>query len=86
MLPVTIDKAGRVVIPKNVRDELHLEAGDSLQLDCDGREMTLRPVPASVPLRKERGVWVYYGNSLTSAETEKLIDDARRSRDQQAAG
>jgi AbrB family looped-hinge helix DNA binding protein len=30
--PVTLDKAGRVVLPKPVRDEMQLCAGDSLEL------------------------------------------------------
>lgn len=33
---MTIDKAGRVVIPKKIREELRLGAGDSLVLECEG--------------------------------------------------
>ena len=44
---VTLDKAGRVVIPKTLRDELHLEGGDTLELESEGDRMTLRPVRAA---------------------------------------
>jgi len=40
---VTLDKAGRVVIPKTLRDELHLEPGDTLELEAEGERVTLRP-------------------------------------------
>jgi AbrB family looped-hinge helix DNA binding protein len=30
---LTVDKAGRVVLPKPVRDELQLSPGDSLELE-----------------------------------------------------
>ncbi|HWQ70619.1 MAG TPA: AbrB/MazE/SpoVT family DNA-binding domain-containing protein [Patescibacteria group bacterium] len=33
---VTIDKAGRVVLPKTLRDELHLAPGDTLNLKVEG--------------------------------------------------
>jgi AbrB family looped-hinge helix DNA binding protein len=33
---LTLDKAGRVVIPKPLRDELNLEPGDALQLEAEG--------------------------------------------------
>ena len=39
-----IDKAGRVVIPKPLREELHLEPGDSLEMESAGEQITLRPV------------------------------------------
>jgi AbrB family looped-hinge helix DNA binding protein len=55
---VTIDKAGRVVIPKETRDELRLEAGDTLALESEGERVILRPVHGGTPLQKERGVWV----------------------------
>ena len=40
---VTIDKAGRIVIPKDIRDELRLGAGDTLTLESEGESVTLRP-------------------------------------------
>jgi AbrB family looped-hinge helix DNA binding protein len=41
---LTIDKAGRVVIPKALREELRLEPGDSLEMETSGESITLRPV------------------------------------------
>ena len=40
---VTVDKAGRMVLPKEVRDELQLAPGDTLDLASDGGLVTLRP-------------------------------------------
>ncbi len=78
---VNIDKAGRVIIPKAVRVELGLEAGDTLELDFEGEHVSLRPVRASTPLRKERGVWVFQpGGQLSAAEAGRMIEEARESR------
>ena len=49
---LTIDKAGRIVIPKPLREELHLEPGDDLELESAGEEITLRPVRGRDRLRK----------------------------------
>jgi AbrB family looped-hinge helix DNA binding protein len=79
---VTLDKAGRVVIPKTVRDELHLEAGDTLELEARGESVTLRPVRSSSPLRKERGVWVFgTGKRIPAAVTERVLSEIREQRD-----
>ena len=79
---VTIDKAGRVVIPKAVRDDLQLEPGDRLELETTGGHLTLRPLHLDSPLRKERGVWVFYGRGpLSQADANKLIVDVREQRD-----
>lgn len=75
---VTLDKAGRVVIPKPLRDELHLEPGDTLELESEGEHVTLRPVRSASPLRKERGVWVFRsGKKLSAAVTDKALRDIR---------
>lgn len=40
---VPIDKSGRLVLPKNVRDELAINPGDRLKISIHGNEVTLRP-------------------------------------------
>ena len=81
---VVIDKAGRVVIPKKVREELHLEAGDALELASERDAVILRPVRSTTPLQKEHGVWVFRrGKTLSSAVTDKVIQDLRDERNRQ---
>jgi len=80
---VTLDKAGRVVLPKMLRDELHLNPGDTLELTVEGEQMTLRPQRATSPLQKERGVWVFRsGEKLTAAETRETLNKIREHRSQ----
>jgi AbrB family looped-hinge helix DNA binding protein len=83
-ITLTIDKAGRVIIPKPLRDSLHLDAGDSLTLSRVGEEIILRPVHEKAQLRKERGVWVFQsGQSAKNSSIPEMIDHVRdeRSRD-----
>ena len=84
---VTIDKAGRVVLPKALRDKLRLAPGDSLDLMVEGEQVTLRPRRITPPLQKERGVWVFRtGEPLTAAETRETLCRIRESRQQRNAG
>jgi AbrB family looped-hinge helix DNA binding protein len=77
-----IDKAGRVVIPKPLREELHLEAGDSLEMESTGEQITLRPVRGSGPLTKEHGVWVFHaGQPLPASATDEMLQRIRAERD-----
>ncbi len=84
---ITIDSAGRVVIPKSLRDVLDLAPGDTLDLEANDQSITLRPARATVPLTKEKGVWVFRaGQPLDSSVTENLLDQIRTDRDQQSLG
>ena len=84
---LTIDKAGRVVIPKTLRDELRLEPGDSLTLESDGDLLMLRPVRSSSPLRKKRGIWVFHGDrKISAAETDQALETVRQERDRELRG
>jgi AbrB family looped-hinge helix DNA binding protein len=51
---VTIDSAGRVVLPKPLRKELDIGPGDLLELESVGERITLRPVRGGAPLAKEK--------------------------------
>ena len=75
----TIDKAGRVVIPKPLRERLRLSAGDTLLLDTEGERITLQPDRPRASLKKEYGIWVYQGEA-THASIAELIDREREKR------
>ena len=84
---VTLDRAGRVVIPKTLRDELRLSPGDTLDLTVKGDEVTLRPRRGATPLQKERGVWVFRtGKPITAAETDDMLRNIRGQRQRHNAG
>ena len=84
---VTLDRAGRVVLPKTLRDDLNLAAGDTLDLTVKGDEITLRPRRGVTPLQKERGVWVLRtGEPLTADEMEEALRDIRARRQRRNAG
>jgi AbrB family looped-hinge helix DNA binding protein len=79
---LTIDKTGRIVLPKRVRDRLQLAAGDELELECVGDQITLRPVRGTAQLRQKHGVWVCRGSEPLDATTvEGTIEQVRRERD-----
>ena len=83
---VTIDRAGRVVLPKTLRDQMNLSPGDTLDLTVKGDEVTLRPRRGATPLQKERGVWVFRtGKPLTADETEETLRNIRAQRHRQNA-
>jgi len=84
---LTIDKAGRIVLPKPLRDELRLEAGDTLEIESSGEEITLRPARGNAQLRKKHGVWVFRaGEPLTQAMVEKTARQVREEREAEILG
>lgn len=79
---LTVDKAGRVVLPKPVRDEMQLRAGDSLELESSEDRIVLRPRRGESGLRKKQGIWVFSTGEPISAEaTEEVLRQIRRERE-----
>jgi AbrB family looped-hinge helix DNA binding protein len=71
---LTIDKAGRIVLPKPVRDELQLSPGDSLEIESSEDRVVLRPVRGGGRIYKKQGVWVMHSGAPLSQEVvEKTI-------------
>jgi len=84
---VTMDKAGRIVLPKAIRDELHLSPGETLDLLVEGGQLMLRPKLNSPPLRKERGVWIFRsGARLSASQTRETLHQLREGRVRQGLG
>jgi AbrB family looped-hinge helix DNA binding protein len=79
---LTIDGAGRIVLPKPLRKELDIGPGDLLEMERVGERITLRPVRGGVPLAKEKGVWVFRaGRPLAASVTDDLLAEIREERD-----
>ena len=77
-----IDKAGRVVIPKSLRNELQMEPGDSLEMKSSGEQIIPRPLRGTGSLVKEHGVWVFHGGqSLSAFATDEMLHQIREERD-----
>ena len=49
---LTLDKAGRLVLPKLIRDRLHLRAGAKLRLEVVGEKLELTQEAAEVKIVK----------------------------------
>jgi len=87
VLRITLDKAGRVVLPKAVRDELELSPGDVLELESSDEQMTLRPLRGTAQLRRKHGVWVFRsGEPLSEATVRKTLREVRRERERRILG
>jgi AbrB family looped-hinge helix DNA binding protein len=82
MAVLTLDKAGRIVLPKPLRDELNLSPGDTLEVRSSGEQITLQPVRSTTALQKERGVWVFRtGEKLPSAVVSHTLRSVREERE-----
>jgi AbrB family looped-hinge helix DNA binding protein len=84
-IKLTLDNAGRVMIPKPLRQELRLGPGDTLELESEGEQITLRPMRPKALVKKERGVWVYQGEP-TEVSVTAVIDREREKRLRQLIG
>ncbi len=60
-METTLDKFGRVVIPKEIRDNLGLKPGEVLQIERIDDEVILRPLKEETPLHMKEGVLVFSG-------------------------
>ncbi len=56
-----IDKFGRIVIPKKIRDSLGLKPGSSFYIEENNREIRLKPVEGTPQLKNKNGWLVFTG-------------------------
>ena len=80
MTKLTLDRAGRVLIPMAVRRKLRLEPGDSLALESENELLTLKPIRPPVGLKKELGVWVFHSEQTSAFSAAKLVEQDRKKR------
>ncbi len=87
---VTIDKAGRLVVPKALRSALHLQPGDVLDVHRRGETLVLEPRHERGRLFKaEDGLWVFSsgtGLALTHEDVDQVLEQTRLERESRILG
>jgi AbrB family looped-hinge helix DNA binding protein len=81
---LTIDKAGRMVLPQGVRKQFGLRTGSALEMKVSAHAITLYPAESKPALTNEDGLYVHEGkpgDTLLDA-----IDSARDARDRAVWG
>ena len=73
-----VDRFGRVVLPKEVRDDLDLEAGCVLEVRETAEGVLLTPERPSDPFRTVRGVLVFDGKAEQELGDPVQADRERR--------
>lgn len=78
----TIDHAGRVVLPKSLRDALGLRGGQEIEVSLRDGGIQIEPVPVPMQLVKSRGVLVAEAGvpmpPLTDADVREALERVRR--------
>ena len=73
---VTLDKAGRLVLPKPMRDALHLSPGSNLEVEQREDSIILRQPRPDTELVKKNGMWVVkHSEPLTSSIPDLIAQD-----------
>lgn len=82
----TIDRAGRIVIPKSLRVQAALVPGTRLQIRLREGVVEIEPAPRTVDIRRRGSILVAesrdVGASLTAAEVRQTLETTRRRDDQ----
>ena len=63
-METTIDRFGRIVLPKKLRDNFNLAPGSQIHIEESGQEIILKPIHGEPSLRLKEGVLVFSGDPL----------------------
>ena len=78
----TIDKAGRIVVPKAMRDELGFNGGTDVEISLVDGHIEIEPVTSHIRLERKKGRFVAASDRempvLTAEEVRNLLERLRR--------
>jgi AbrB family looped-hinge helix DNA binding protein len=85
-MTLRIDKGGRVVLPKPVRDHMRLSPGSDLELEERADGILLRPVKRRASLVERDGLLVHRGEAPLGLDWNRLIENYREDRAKDLSG
>ncbi|MBI2336690.1 MAG: AbrB/MazE/SpoVT family DNA-binding domain-containing protein [Deltaproteobacteria bacterium] len=75
-----IDKAGRVVIPAEIRKEYALGAGSTLQVHKTKRGILLQPIQSKPKLENKSGFLIVTSKEKAPIDSDPILDNLREGR------
>ena len=82
-MTTTIDSAGRIVIPRDIRNAIGLKPGATVEISVDGGVVTIAPAPMRVKIVKRGRLHIM----VPEEELEPLTEDVVRAvRDELRSG
>ena len=79
-MTITIDGAGRIVVPKKLRDRYNLHAGSELALEPEVNGIRLTVVGMDPALVRERGILVHSGYTTVDVDVAAVLNSRRENR------
>ncbi len=73
----TLDKFGRVIIPKRFREQLGINSKSTLNISEDGKRIVIELVQEKKPVVDRNGILVFTGN-LENKKSDLIKSDRNR--------
>ena len=75
-----IDKSGRIVVPKQLREQFGIKAEAELEITPQAGGIFVRVANQDSALIKVDGIWVHRGSLLPGAHWDRVVEDVRDER------
>lgn len=76
-MSITMDGAGRLVIPKTIREELNLVAGSELEISAEAGGILLKIADSEPRLVPRQGLLVHHGSPKLDLDVAEFIRNGR---------
>ena len=84
-MEAVLDKYGRIIIPKKLRDAIGLKPGSILHLEVNNQEILLKPVDGAGQYLTDEDGWLVYTGGINE-DVSSVISDLRESRNRDLSG
>ncbi len=74
----TLDKFGRIIIPKRIRKNLGINPESTLNISEDGKRIVIEPVRKKEPLIEKDGILVFTGQ--LKGKIQNVVEEERKLR------
>jgi AbrB family looped-hinge helix DNA binding protein len=79
-MKLKIDKAGRIVVPKHLRERLGFTPDTKLEAIEQPEGVLLKRVEQPPAMVKVDGLWVHQGSAEPGANWERILEEVREER------